>query len=463
MLLMLLVCVMAMATVSGSDVIVGTSENFSRLISDNEHVLVEFYAPWCGHCKNLEPEYEKAATTLAEQGSAIKLVKVDATVETDLASTYGIQGYPTLKFFRSGIPIEYESGRTAGDIVSWVIKKSGPPSTTLANADAVAAFVAERPAVVGTFADGSADLETFIAAAKASDDFKFGNTVGDKTVITLYTVDEGEKVYQGEISASAITAWVKAEGYPALQELDQHVWQRSSTSRTSLFVIFCDPEDTSVMAVAQEVAKANKGKVQSTFMNSNTNGQLAERWGASGNVFPTACLISYAKEEPALFVWDEENEAAFNAEGLQRFIDNGLAGTYKNYRKSEPIPAENNGPVTVIVGKTYEQIVMDNSKDVIVEYYAPWCGHCKQLAPTYEELGKKFANVDSVVIAKIDATANSFDGVDVQGFPTIYLFPANDKTNPILYEGSRELQDLVDWVSKNAATDVTQAAIKEDL
>jgi protein disulfide-isomerase A1 len=104
-------------------VIVLKESNFDVAISDYKYLLVEFYAPWCGHCKQLAPEYAKAAQALKEANSKYRLAKVDCTVESNLATRFDIKGYPTLKYFVRGEPSDYTGGRTGDEIVSW-LKKS---------------------------------------------------------------------------------------------------------------------------------------------------------------------------------------------------------------------------------------------------------------------------------------------------------------------------------------------------
>jgi len=129
-------------------VLVLTTANFDETIKEHDKILVEFYAPWCGHCKKLAPEYAKAAQKLAELDPPMYIAKVDATEEKDLASKFGIKGFPTLKWFVNGEPTEYTGGRTESEIVNWIKKKSGPPSTEVDNDKLEALIESEKVLVV---------------------------------------------------------------------------------------------------------------------------------------------------------------------------------------------------------------------------------------------------------------------------------------------------------------------------
>jgi len=115
-------------------------------------------------------------------------------------------------------------------------------------------------------------------------------------------------------------------------------------------------------------------------------------------------------------------------ETISQFIQQFLDGKLEPFLRSDPIPENNNEVVKVIVGKSFSDIVLDPKKDVLLEFYAPWCGHCKKLAPVYDELGAALKEDNDVVIAKMDATTNDPPkGHNIQGFPTIKFFPKNNK------------------------------------
>merc|ERR1719236_363241 len=147
-------------------------------------------------------------------------------------------------------------------------------------------------------------------------------------------------------------------------------------------------------------------------------------------------------------------ESEFDMTTFKDFLTQLEAGNIEPHIKSEPVP-DNSDPkaVKVAVAKNFEELVTENTKDVLVEFYAPWCGHCKKLTPIYEELGAAMKE-ENVEIVKMDATANDVPPqFDVRGFPTLYWLPKDSK-NPTAYNGGREKDDFIKYIAEHATEEL---------
>ena len=208
-----------------------------------------------------------------------------------------------------------------------------------------------------------------------------------------------------------------------------------------------------------KIAKNYRDKMRFAMSDSQTyKGELSSKYG----IILTDDMQAVIQNNGRKYVMHQEREAKMSAERLNEFVEDFLEGKLKAYLKSELKPLSNSDPVKIVVGDTFEDIVLDKEKDVMVEFYAPWCGHCKSLAPKYEELAKKLENNTDVVIAKMDATANDFpEPFKVEGFPTIYWVPTGSKESPVKYSGGREVDDFLQYIQKHLT--VTKENTKEEL
>jgi protein disulfide isomerase len=217
--------------------------------------------------------------------------------------------------------------------------------------------------------------------------------------------------------------------------------------------------EASFMTVFKDAAKAHKGKMLFSYsgVSEGIQERLAEFVGVTAADLPTLRALQPADMKK--FMWDGDLKS-LTVDGVGKWIDDVVAGRAAAHLKSEEPPAEQ-GDVTVIVGKEFNKIVKDNTKDVLVKYYAPWCGHCKKLAPVWEELATAYKDEPNLVIGKFDATANEADGVQIQGYPTLIFYPKDNKEG-VKFEGERDLESIKKWLADNSAVLKSQGA-NEDL
>lgn len=452
-------------------VLVLTTDNFQSVIKDNEFVLVEFYAPWCGHCKSLAPEYAKAAKELEEKGSPIKLGKVDATEETKLAEDFGIRGYPTLKFFRSGSPIEYGGGRQADDIVNWLSKKTGPAALDIDNVEAAETFIKSQSVViVGFFKDRESDeAKTFLSVANAVDDFQFAITSNEDvyakyeakcgSIILFKNFDEGKSVYEGDSSEESIKKFVTVQSMPLIVDFNhdsaQKIFGGDIKSHLLMFISKEAGHIEKYAEPAKDLAKQFRDKVLFVTINADEEDhqRILEFFGMKKEEVPSMRLIrledDMAKYKP--------KDAELSPSNIKSFVQDFLDGKLKQHLLSQELPEDwDKTPVVTLVSTNFDEVVFNKDKNVLVEFYAPWCGHCKQLAPIFDQLGEKFKDDDSVLIAKIDSTANELEHTKITSFPTLKYYKKGDNA-VVDYNGERTLEGFVKFIESGGKEEEVDA------
>nr|XP_039271596.1 protein disulfide-isomerase A3-like [Styela clava] len=469
-LLGIFACLVAVAM--GSDVIELTDNDFKNKIGTYDIALVEFFAPWCGHCKRLAPEYEKAATALKSDKSSAVLIKVDCTANTGTCGEYGVSGYPTLKIFQGGkMASDYSGPREADGIVKHMKKASQPATTDLKDVEAFEKFkTGDSGVLIGFFSSADDDdFKAFSSASSALRDhytfghsfnadvskkagFKGGDVVYYRAQHMISKFEEAVVKMDGKVETETIRSFLKKN----YNGLCGHLTPDNADS-------FKKPLLTAFYNVDYKKNVKGTNYWRNRVMKFGANDKDITLSVASvddfGQLLTDVGLQDKFSEKPVVMIRDDKDkkyimEEEFSTDNLKAFVKAYIDGKLTAKIKSEPVPESQDGPVTVVVGESFDQIVNDQNKDVLIEFYAPWCGHCKSLAPKFDELGEKLKAVDDLVIAKMDATANEVpSNYQVSGFPTIYWAPKDNKENPVKYNGGREVQNFVDYIKQHSSSE----------
>ena len=122
---MKLLMVLACAAVATAEMQTLTSSTFDLTIGGDQFVFVKFFAPWCGHCKRMAPDWKKLGDDVDQE--KVVIAEVDCTEEEAVCSKFGVSGYPTLKYFEKGSdkPLEYQGGRGYDDFKDFVDEQLG--------------------------------------------------------------------------------------------------------------------------------------------------------------------------------------------------------------------------------------------------------------------------------------------------------------------------------------------------
>ena len=487
-----------------------TNENFKKFTTSGEHVLVTFYAPWDGHSKSFLKQFHELGTShTISSDSRLKFGKVDATVEKELAKEYEVETYPQIILFRHGQPKEYKGSLAANGegLRKWLRRNTHhKPAAWLEGVDDVHVFTLGRPVCIVGFFDDTGHLDNFHAAAY---DFHldFGET-SSKIATEKYKTQRPGIImfrnfaepahFQGNVnSLEEIKQFIATNMVPkvvdyAKKDQMERVFEGPIAANVFLFRQQNDEEADKLEAEFAKAADQLYGRVH--FISAGFDEQtLYSFFAIRARDTPTVRLyahdLKYAykgslkpdegKKEVMKTIKDhdgndipnpkyEEEMASQTSkvfEDLIKFVDAYEKGKLVPILKSEKPPksAPSANEATVVVGRTFDEIVTQSNKHVMLFFYAPWCQTSKALMPLWDKLAEMYREYDEVTIAKMDATKNEAKGIHVKSYPTIYFYKSGDKPRHEEFdEKKKDLASFIRFIGERTKLDPTRPPIHDE-
>ncbi|XP_078580818.1 uncharacterized protein LOC144864522 isoform X2 [Branchiostoma floridae x Branchiostoma japonicum] len=477
-----------------SDVVHLTDETFDTYMEEHASVLVMFYAPWCGHCKKMKPEYDEAAATLKDESIDGVLAAVDATKSPQVAKRFEVKGYPTVKYFKDGEEAFGFNDRTADKIVDFMKDPKEPPPPPppeqpwqdvesevvhLGDEDFKSQLKRRKHALVMFYAPWcghckKAKPHFTNAAEKYKDDTKVTFAAVDCTThqgvcgqyevrgyptIKYFNYGKNPKDYEGGREEADFVAfmsdplnptpptpppkdpaeeWAELEGAEEVVHLHDNTFEDFIQQNPSVLVMFYAPWCGHCKAMKPDYALAAKALKEDEVpgvlaaVDATVDRVLQSKYDITG--FPT---LKHFKDGE----FNTDYNKGRNLDSLVEFM--------KNPQKAPPPPppepewSEVPSEISHLTDDTFNGFIQEHSS-VLVMFYAPWCGHCKKMKPAYQDAAEKLLKENpEAKLAAVDATKYAALGTkyEVRGYPTIKYFKNGEMA--FQYNKGRTTDDIV--------------------
>ena len=449
-----------------NDVIILTDSTFDMAINQYEYLMVFFYAPWCIRCNKFHPEYEKAASILKSEN--LFLAKVDATVEKKLDKRFEITGFPVLKLFIRGKPIEYSGERNHEDLIKWIRKKTnGQAIDELEYEEDIEIFIQGDEVVLIYFGDDNNDIEECIKIARKNDDIPFGVVKKEELIkqyaknpkkIIMFKKFDEKQLELSNIKEKEIEDFIIKYSTPKLMTMDKKAMNFIFEKRIPGLILYASEHSRKwkkyqklMLNVSEQIN--HKLKVIITDIKQGLGAKSADIMNIKEKDIPTVRIADNRGE----FLKKYKMEGELNESNILKFVDDWENKRLKSYIKSAEIPEENNEDVFVVVGKTFEKEVINNDNDVMLLFYSPLCYHlyydCKDIIQKYSDIAKILKRFNKkLILAKIDASENEVESIHISGSPKFKFFPGKKKNQaPIDYEGDNSVDDIIKFIKEHAS------------
>ncbi|CDJ35666.1 LOW QUALITY PROTEIN: thioredoxin, putative [Eimeria mitis] len=460
--------------------------SYSEFMAAHPLALVMFYAPWCYWSRSALPELDAAAKLLSHHSPPVVGAKVDCTDNEDLCNQEYIREYPTIRLYVEGVGHLYEGRRYGkGNLEDGhvVVVAAFPPDYNRGGFQSVARAFGEE-VLFGDTSDP--ELTTRLVdkhvlprlPKKERNNSEMSRQLKPPFVVVFapHKDEPGVHIYKGPVGeVKELRSFVRQWLFPVVSLFDSDSIGSSffSDSRPKFLLLLdsnkqkgqlkevgsAKPKDP-LLAAFRAVAEKHRISVAAAVSGNSKNfeKQLLNLLGIEDETLPQVRIMQVSRnqegpQQPAkkfrpsspLPPADEGKKALEDM--MDAFVSGVLAQTLPPYFRSETPPdtPEPKGRVRTLVASTFATEVRKEA-NVLVEFYAPWCGFCRKMEPAYKELAMRVAGVSGLLIARIDATRNEVEGVAIAGYPTLYLYRRGEK-EPLLYAGDRSTRDMLKWLS----------------
>ncbi|XP_023601042.1 protein disulfide-isomerase TMX3 isoform X4 [Myotis lucifugus] len=236
----------------------GFVEDLDESFKDNRKDdiwLVDFYAPWCGHCKKLEPIWNEVGLEMKSIGSPVKVGKMDATSYSSIASEFGVRGYPTIKLLKGDLAYNYRGPRTKDDIIEFAHRVSGALIRPLPSQQ-MFEHVQKRHRVFFVYVGGESTLkEKYIDAASELIVYTYFFSASEEVVPEYVTLkempavlvfkDETYFVYD-EYEDGDLSSWINRERFQNYLTMDGFLLYELGDTGKLVAIAIIDEKNTSI-------------------------------------------------------------------------------------------------------------------------------------------------------------------------------------------------------------------------
>jgi len=325
-LVILLTSIYQIRSFENSHLYILNDTNFDELTKEGKWFL-DFYAPWCPHCKKLAPIIETASKLFESEKILLKFGFIDCTIQTGLASRFSIEAYPTLKYYTLGFARDYEGGRELADLVNFAVKISEPELTEVE--DPLEFSLKQMISLI--FFGGGEELEVVKKVAQifqTTPDIRFGvskrsNLISDYVqdtsapTLIMYS-DSGEvEVFSGPFELDVLQQWVNSRKVPYLGKLTEYNWHSLIKSGKLLVIIPVNPneENSWYLDIMRELSVAYKRKYNFFWIDAKTHTKFIAQYEIREDELPVFLIYDGDKN-----VYYMNKTTARNKEAVHNFI-----------------------------------------------------------------------------------------------------------------------------------------------